>query len=108
MSKVTKWDTSPVPKRGSGATNIFHRTIPTDLVRQMRLTPGTLYRLLGESGEPVEFTMSDVNALVTTAKPFRVVSRQVAGDKDRRHVWIGYDPAHTEQLKQRGKRSSDE
>ena len=99
MSKVANWDTAPITGRASGAANLFNRTIPNELIRLMRLNPGKYYRLLDENGKPAEFTKRDVGTLMGAAKPFHIISRQIDGDKERRVVWIGYDPAHTEALK---------
>ena len=103
MSTV-KWARSiPGGKRG-GSGNEWTRTIPADLIREMRLNPQVTFQLFDADGEPLEFSPKKVTALaVVCPRPYRVQSRYVGNDRTARHVWVSMDPGHWERHEQKKK-----
>lgn len=101
-----KWKQVDVPSRQHTGDNMWNRTVPPELVREMRSNPGVTYLLHDDNMKPLEWTQADVAALTrSNRQPFRVQSRRVRKDgqgKDPRFVvYVSMDPAHWERVAQR-------
>ena len=95
MSEVT-WKPAQVSSKRPTGHNFWQRTIPAELIRQMRLNPATTYLLTDSGGAGRVFSTADASALVATCpRPFRVQTRRATGG---RHIWVSCDPGHWEAL----------
>lgn len=97
--KPAKWTQSTPPGVKTGSGSVWDRWISNELLRVMRLNPGTTYQLLNDDNTPMTFMRVDTAALTQAApEPYRVITRRAGQDENQRHVWVSCDPAYHEEL----------